>query len=386
MAKKPKPNPYLSEADALALVRFGPETTALKALMQQAAEDRDTAIKSAASTSSLVRSAVDEARPTVRSAYDQSMRQAAAQQAIAAPQLTPGSPFAQAAAIEQTGLNSRLAESRAAEDTALTNRRIAAGEGAAYAQTAANRQYAQDRSKIGQRALDLANEQGAFTASTAMDLQSADDKLASQENQAKARLSQQERASIRKAGLDPDQPLKGGGYAPIPGGKLDPKAKPAPAPAKTKWATSQQQAAAADSIQEALQFAQKLKAHNVTRQDAAAALQTGQDAQPVYDPKTGKRVLNPDGTQATTPAVPKVKSQLLLSVALDAAYDNHISRRNEKLLHQRGIKIGPLGVQTFQQWLQTPEGQAWLRRGGRPAPADPRQAASAIPGAGRAVR
>lgn len=42
--------------------------------------------------------------------------------------------------------------------------------------------------------------------------------------------------------------------------------------------------------------------------------------------------------------VPKIGNQLALSVALDAAYDGALSRRNVQRLHDSGYKIGPLGL------------------------------------------
>jgi hypothetical protein len=77
------------------------------------------------------------------------------------------------------------------------------------------------------------------------------------------------------------------------------------------------------------------------------------------------RVLNPDGTQKTRtiPGVEKAKSQLLLVAALDMAYDGHLSRKTQKLLHDRKLQIGQLGdLTTFGEWLKTPEGQEWRRK------------------------
>lgn len=362
---KAKQSPYVTQAQDQALVRFGPERSALVALLQQAAQDRDTAVSSARSTSDLVRNAVDQARPGVAQAYNAAIKTAAAQQAIAAPQLTPGSPFAQAAAIEASGLNSRLAETQANETAGLSQRRIQAAEGAAYAQTAANRQYAQSRQQITQRAADLGDEEGAFTASTATDLATADAKSQAQSDEASARIRQQERDSQRSAGIDPDT------LQPIPGGKLDPSTKAS----KKKWATSTAQAAASDQIQQARNEIAGIK-DGFSRGEAASLILTGAPAssKKVYEPikqgnrtiqrpvlwkagdKQNGRPIDPSliGTQKTIdiPATPQIKSQLLLSAALDMEYDGHLSRRNQQLLHARGIKLAPLGLLTYQQWLK----------------------------------
>jgi hypothetical protein len=65
----------------------------------------------------------------------------------------------------------------------------------------------------------------------------------------------------------------------------------------------------------------------------------------------------PDGSPARAgharrPRVQAAKSQLLASAALDMAYDGHLSRRNEKLLHARGIQLKPLGLVTYGEWLK----------------------------------
>lgn len=134
------------------------------------------------------------------------------------------------------------------------------------------------------------------------------------------------------------------------------------------WASPKDQGKAADTIGKALTYAKTMKQQKITRQQAGQILLAGQKSgggQPVYDTKTGQRKLNPDGTQATTggsSAIPSFE-ELWASVALDLAYDGHISGRNVKKLHDRKIKINSLGYPTGSTKAS---GAAGYDKGSRP--------------------
>lgn len=367
-------SPFLSQAHDLTLVRYGPELSALTALLRQAQQDRRTTIGSARSSAALIQAAVDQARPDVRANYRQASQSAAAQQAIAAPDLAGASaPIAGAAAIERSGLATQLASSRAQDLSSLDQRRVAAQEGAAYATQAANRSFTQTRGQIGQRAQDLAQEEGAYASSTLQQLMSQDAQTKAQIRQTNARLRQQERDALIGQGFDPST------GKPMAGGKLDPNSpvNRQKAAAK-KWASGPAQAKAGDTIQQAFKEAKTLQQSGVTsRGEAEQMLLNGVGdipAKPVYRTVTrnGKqvqvRVLNKDGTQKMTPAVPGIKAidqNLYVQAGLDLAYQGHLSRRTQNLLHARGIKINPLGVTTYQQYMQR-LAQALQRPGSAP--------------------
>jgi hypothetical protein len=303
-------NPFAQQAADLSLVRYGPEVSALTALLRQAQTDLSQRTASARSGAQLIQSSVDAARPDIQGIYDTAGQQATAAQQIAAPQLAAlpaGSPFAAAAALEQSGLATRLAGARAGALTDLTQERIGAAQGAVGETQAAQRAYAQARGQIGQRAQDLAQEQGAFTASTIQDLMSADAKAQADAAKQQASLTQSERNSVRSSGIDPDT------GQPIPGGKLDPNA-PKNKPKPTPWANPKDQAAAANTLHSALDEIKSLKADspNLTRQQAAKLLLEGADdipdkEVPVYDPATGKKVIDPKTGLAVTKTIPGVK-------------------------------------------------------------------------------
>jgi hypothetical protein len=346
-------DPYADQAAAQALVRFGPETSALTALLRAAEQSYEDRVRTAVASRRRSVGAVDAALPQVSAAY--AGAQAAVQPA-----------FTAQGGVEAGALQARLGEADALARAQLAARSVSAVEGEGAARDQALRDFRTDRGKIGDRATDLAREIGAFTTATAGDLRGADAAAQAKIDELNARLRQDERESIRSAGFDPDT------GAPLPGGKADPNRDKG---GGKKWASQTVQAEAQDDIDSLRGFAEKLKAADVNRRDAAQALQTGQESKPVfrtvqvkdrYGNVTGtkqERVLDPKtGAQVMTPAVPQAKSRLLLAAALDVAYDGHLSRRTQKLLHDRGIKIAPLGLMTFGQWLKTPEGQEWKRK------------------------
>jgi hypothetical protein len=346
--KKGKPDPYSQQAANLSLTRYGPEISTLTALLRQAEEDRDLRLRQAKSGRQYAVGAVNAARPEVTHSYE-----------AAAGAVQPA--FAQGGGIEAEALQARLGEGAALARTQLANRRVSAIEGEGAARTAAFTDFRSDRGKIAQRALDLSREQGAFQASTITDLIGADAAGRAATAKAQAGLDQSERNSQRSAGIDPDTGL------PIPGGKLDPKAHPPKGSGSggggADWAPQGAQATARTTIASALNAAKSLKGLGVDRHDAAKALLQGAEPVPLYDTTTGKALIwqkgekgnengELTGQKKTSASLPKVDDQLYLSAALDMAYDGHLSRRNQRLLHQNQIKIQPLGVTTYQEWLR----------------------------------
>jgi hypothetical protein len=376
MAKKPKTDPYLDDAQAQSIIRYGPETSALTALLRAAEQNYTERVRAARSAREFTVGAVGQAQPQVTRAY------AGAQQAV-----QPA--FAQGGGVEAQALQARLGEAQALAQQQLAARQVSAVEGEGSARQQALREFGQDRQKIGDRGTALAQEIGAFVTSTAGQSRSAAQAAQQQVDELNARLVQDERNSIRSSGTDPDTGL------PTQDALTQiENAKPKPG---TKWASQEQHVKAADSISSLQNFAQQLKSQKVSRADAAQALLAGQEAKeiPIYRtvklPNGGtrqERVLNPDGTQKTRtiPAVPKAESQLLLKAALDMAYDGHLSRATQKLLHDRKMQIGQLGdLVTFGEWLKTPEGEEWRRRqrgGGTPGSSSP---VAAVPGIGGAA-
>lgn len=363
---KTKPDPYATAAAEQATINYGPQETVLAQLLRDAEDRRDAALAQTKAGRQYTVGAVNAAIPQVQGAYQ------TAGQAV-----TPG--FVNGGGVEASALNARMGEAQAQAQSQLAARRVGAVQGEQAGRAQALTGFATDEGKILSSAQDLAREKGAFTAKTIADLRSSDAAAQAAADKTNAQLIQQERDAWIGAGVDPNT------GAPIPGGKLDPKAK---GNGGAGWASNSVQSKAADTIGAARNEIKTLKDTGASRAEAAQLLLQGAPAtnQPIFKTvqvkdRTGRvtgtkqvRVLNPDGTPKTKsiPALPKVDSQLLLSAALDMEYLGHLSRQTQDLLHKRGIKLQPLGQVTagqYQQQVRQPisrPGTAPAQGGSRP--------------------
>lgn len=367
MAKRRRSNRWASQAAQLRLVRYGPEESGLNELVRQAEGDYRTGLAQARGNAQGTISTIDQAIPNVRDIYENAgLTQARAASTFAgdAGKVAPGSPLAAAASLEQQVGIRHLNEAQASALTGLQDQRAAAKSGQTFASNKARSDFLETVGKVMQRRQDLAGEEGAFTASTAQQLMQADLDRQQQADIAGAKLSQQERNSLRSAGIDPDT------GSPIPNGKLDPKAKKNGR--GSGGATNEQIGAAQDAVQETLGWARRLRQQGLGRGDVAAALSAGREAAdvPLHDPSTGKALFNPDGTPKTKRrgGIPAAKSQLLLSAALDVVYRGYVSPEVLRKLHSRGLKLKDLGLPSSRDASY----EARIRSGAAAGPARPR--------------
>ena len=331
MAKKRR-NPWASEAAQEALVRYGPEISALNELQNEATSGYDTSVLQAKRGARGVVSQVAAERPAVRQIYDRAgLSQARTATTLEGDTASLGGvadSIKAGASLEQTVGLRHLREAKAAALTDLSNRAVAAREGRVFAVNQAKTDLAKTLAQIFQRRVDLGNEMGAFQSSTANQLLQADLDRKSQQAIAGARLDQQERDSLRSAGIDPNtgQPIKNG--------KLDPNSPlnrsrtgkgGSGSGGKGGRLTPGQVGTAQDTATLALDWATRLRNAGLSRPDVQQALLNGRDAQAgtqLHDPTTGKPLYNKDGTPRMTkgrPKVPAIGSQVLLAAALDEA-------------------------------------------------------------------
>jgi hypothetical protein len=357
---------WAREAAMQALVRFGPEASGLRALERQAKSTYQMTTKTAAGAAQTIVGEVDRARPAVKRNYDQAGLDAArAAHKVINPVMNSLGPaagtLAAATKLSQGTGARRLAEERAASLTDLSQRRVQAVQGAQFAQANARDTLVGELAKIFERQQDLRRERGAFTAATAGQLREAARDRAqqmdiaelsaeTQRQNSRRTQRQSERNSLRSAGINPET------GKPIPGGRLDPKEKDGKG---REWASSAQQQAARRDFQQALDYAKDFSRERAPRHEAANVLKRGLPAsedEVIYDPQTGKPKVGKDGKRLKapgTPGVPAIKDELMLTAALDIAYDGHLSRATQRKLHANGIKIGPLGAKTYGQWKKT---------------------------------
>jgi hypothetical protein len=354
MARR-RPGRFERQALMEALVRFNPERSGLVELLREAASNRTTTVRQARGTADMTVAEVNRARPELKKVYrDAGLAQARIAHTLDenTASLGPVANSIQAGIqLERAQGGRQLQEAKADALTDLGSRKVRAREGAQFAVQNANTEYAGEAGKIGRRLIELAREQGAFTAATTRELRKENRQEQLRLQIEKLGNSQSERNSLRSAGIDPEtgQPIKGGVLDPNAprykgkGGKGGSGGR--------DWGTDAAHERAQDNIALALKEARTLKKLGASRAEIAEMLAAGSDEEEiqVYDTATGKKKLNPDGTPVTkkVPGLPQIKSQLYLSAALDEIFDGHLSRRNQQLLHSRGIQIARLPVTSY---------------------------------------
>lgn len=392
MAKKRKPqpvNPYVQQAEQYAVIRYGPQVSGLRTLLDQARKSYQETVKNARAGSQAVQQSVAAAQPVIGQAYTDAGAQMANAAAIVNADLGQGGPssaLTQAIGLEREGSANRLAREQAFSQAALQQRATDAVVASRAAITGAKEQRANTVGQILSQANDVAAQRGAFVTSTAQDLagdaasaQAKADAQAADRAQklliAKLNNRQDTQASIRSSGIDPKTGLptqnaktaaaKAEADAIKAGNAADDKyltkfgmtrdeflALPDDArtklaqsassdgsttektPAGVKLATPAQFGSFQDSVSSAVSYAKEFKAHGDKRSTAAQQLVQGKSSISITDPKTGAKV--------KTKGVPKT-DQLAASIALDLAYDGAISRRNRQELWKRGFTLDRLG-------------------------------------------
>ena len=364
MAKKTKSrrSRFAEDAALQALVRYGPEETGLQALAQQAKADYGVSVRQARTTGDLTLQAAKEAIPGVARIYDQAGLEQAKTASLVSPELAqlsgPGAGVLQrggALEVAQQLANLRASKASALED--LTTRQVAARQGQQYGILNARQKFVSDMQKILGQRQGLAQQKGAFTASTINSLAEASAKRAvtkrGQDKTAEAAraridatlrgqdLSHADRVASRKlkAAEDAKKTLPGGMKLQTPGahGRV------------------------ADQVKSLEAVIREHKGDYSSRHELAQDLLVGVPASTVTDPKTGAKLKDP--------GIPKAPSQLALQAALDVAYNGGVSRGTARALHQRGYSVQMLGL---------PAGTKI-----KPRPKRSRRAAALIPAAGR---
>jgi hypothetical protein len=331
---------YNSQVKAESFLRTNPERSQLRATLDDVIHERDATVRTARVAA---QGAIQTARAGVPALN--------AVQADALSSINPALESSPGAARETDRTRIRLAERLGQAMTDLQAREQDATAGRMYAVNAANDRAATNAGKIRDRLIGLSQEEGAFAQQRAAELARQDDSDALKVATTNASLSQQERNSLRSAGIDPDT----GSY--IPGGKLDPKAKGRGKGGGAKAPTPEQYLKAQDAITRARGYAAKFKKGGLSRREAAQILVNGLDpsgGEDIYtttDRGTQQKALTgkdgKTGTAKTTPKDPGVKpvSALWARVALDLVYSEtpHLSPETVRKLHDLGYKVRDLG-------------------------------------------
>jgi hypothetical protein len=342
---------YDNQVAAESALKYGPQLNALAMLLTQAQQDRDQGLSVQRSTAQGLAEQARVAAPDVtkaNSAYLSQLLQARQLVGQDAGALGAGAdPFRAASARDMGNAVARAAETTRSAQSELTQRGLDARAGAIYGAKAVEGQYADERDKIRQQLQNVTGEQGTFSATRLAELLGDDRKQAHDTAQAKANrdvqttnAANQNATTLAAAGVNPDGSI-------IPGGKADPKVKDKNKP--KKWATPGQVGSFQDQVGSLQTW---IKAHQGDYLKSAGGNAKKARAAMAQDlangvPGTSMTDMDPNsktyGQLLKDPGVPKAKSQLALSVALDLNFDQHVSHPNIVRLHKRRYKLKDLG-------------------------------------------
>lgn len=155
-------SPYLTEAQARAVVRFDPEIAALQALLKNAQSTFKQGVAASRGAADYTIGEIRSARPDIKRAYRVPGLNPA--QAMAEPKLPEAGAldFNAASTFESQAAQRRLLTERAAALADLGAQRVAAAQGAQFGAQQARQQYQQDVGTIADRLIGLAGQKGAF--------------------------------------------------------------------------------------------------------------------------------------------------------------------------------------------------------------------------------
>jgi hypothetical protein len=326
---------FADDAALQALVRYEPEESGLKALAQQARADYGVSVRQAQTTGDLTLQAARQAIPSVARIYDQAGLDQAKTANLVSPELAglagpQGATLQRGGALEvaQQLANLRASKASALED--LNTRAVAARQGQQFGVLNARTKFMADMNKILGQSQSLARQKGAFTASTINSLEEA--------GRARAVTKRGQDKTAEAAAGRLDATLRGQDLSHadrVAARKARETAARKTAAAGGKLQTPAQHGAVKDQVESIKSWIQSNKPDYGSRHEMALDLVQGVPAQTITDPKTGQKVRDP--------GVPKAPSQLAASIALDLAYDGHVSRRNVAELHKRRLSLNMLG-------------------------------------------
>lgn len=331
---------WADQAALQSLVRFGPEESGLAELEQQLGGNFASTVQSAQANAAGVVDAVNQTLPEVRRLYNQAgLQQTRTNDTLIHGDLAGLSSVADSikggAALEAATQLGNLREAKTSALRDLTTRRVGAKEGQQWAIQNAQRQLEQGLTQLYERKQALASERGAFEALTIQDLRQA-----AQDRAQEIRIEQMGNRSSRTnaligAGQMPDGSLTPAERRQRRQNRRDARADRRDARAdrrderekerKDRWRDTDEHAEFQDSVGSALSQAKAMASAGRPRGSAAKTLVQGR---PVTTVEAD------DGTELKLPAIDST-SPLIASIALDLAYDGHISERNRQRLIDR---------------------------------------------------
>jgi Skp family chaperone for outer membrane proteins len=352
MAKTPQLparfKPYLSQALTEGNIRYGAQESALGQLRSQAAHDYGQGLMAQSTATQGLLGALKLAPQQVSNAYAQAGLTSPLLQSLA----QSGSPTAQ-----------RIASEQASALAGIAQQQIGAHAGQVAGVNRLTDQYNQDVGSIGTQSSALEREKGQFQQDLLDQLISSDratrhaanQALKAQQFTANQNTAQSNAATTRSItsaligqGITPVIDKQGNVSIgpPIPGSKAQQQNRPK----GPKLATQHEQSSAQSAFGTSLSHAKQMAAGGTSVSDIVNALTAGRPAvaarpaKPLYDPKTGKRMLNPDHTPATKGGSPAVSAipgvdQTVAQAVAEQAKRGYVSDATITKLHHLGYRV-----------------------------------------------
>lgn len=333
----------LSQAQAQSLVRYQPQLDALKGLMGQAEANFAAKVNEANAGQQAIQGSVARVAPALHKmvgglGLDASARGIDLTSDVAALGNVANSIKA-ATLMESTGAANRLAQSDAFNMADLGNRYVQAAQGAVFAKKAARSGLESDVAKVAEQMQSVLGQKGAFQAATIESLTNAAAARALQ-NRISIRSARTTRRGQNISDANADAALeetkrKNREAERIAQAKAVESGPQTTPKFGTKVRTAGEHATVRDGIDSAKSFALQYKKSGTSRATVAKWLTQGRAAQ----------TREVDGKKVKVPGIPKSSSPLAARIALDLAYDGHISRKNMEELWRRGITLRGVGIQ-----------------------------------------
>jgi hypothetical protein len=347
----------LTIARAQQKLKYDPQVNAVRDLYGQA---KDQYVSDITAAQGAAQSAVKFAKqelPKVRKIYSGATNAAeAAQQDVQTAFGNVGAAadvFKAATAREQGGQLGRIAEASARARTDLKERQASALAGKSLAYKQAQGDYSKTRGSLSQKLIDIAGEQGNYLDATLGSLRNARQANKTKVNVANIGAKSRESVAAANAGSREKVAAANRDAADRRAAAKETKSNRRPGSERGKLS---------DDVNAAFSFASK----NVPK----AGVRFGLPRPKMADILLHGQVVEKNGDLNS--AIPKF-GQLAASIALDMAYDGHVSRANAARLHDLGYKVSDIAnSRSFNDWRKTPAGRAWAKAQNAPKASKPK--------------
>lgn len=316
-----KADRFSTQANLEAFVRYGGQLGELARMARDTKADAEVRARDSVAAGDAIAQSAKTATPELQRIYDSSLGEMAKRKGIMESQLAglgqAANPYRAGGLFASTNTENRTSGEKASALRELVGRRQDAISSARFGAQQARQQGDSDVAKIREKMLDVQAESGAYQAGRIGDLTEAQRKRALQVQLNREDNAQSDRNSRRSANVQRE--------------KTAAQQKKNKGP---KLQTADKHTSVRAEIDRAIAAAKQIKATGQSRGIAAQYLTSDRPSKSSTD--TAGNTVNTPGRKAN--------DELTASVALDLAYDGHISRRNVQRLHDQRFSLKTLGL------------------------------------------